>query len=106
VWRSWANLARLPGLHRRSANENICSMANRSDKPRNEAIQAALYDSAILASMAVDEFEATYLGPERSEYLRVLSVNVAGLGGTLEIEPSGVAAAFAHRRIAIRFGNR
>jgi hypothetical protein len=81
-------------------------MSNQSDRPRDEAIRAALYDAAVLAGLLVDEFHATYAGPERSEYLRILSANLAGLGGSLEIEPSGVAAAFADRRISIRFGTR
>jgi hypothetical protein len=79
-------------------------MSNQPDRPGDEAIRAALYDSAVLAGLLVDEFHATYAGPERSEYLRILSANLAGLGGSLEIEPSGVAAAFADRRISIRFG--
>jgi hypothetical protein len=81
-------------------------MGNKSDRPRDEAIRAALYDSAVLAGLLVDEFRATSAGPERSEYLRILSTNLIGLGGSLEIEPSGVAATFADRRIAIRFGTR
>jgi len=81
-------------------------MGNRSDRPRDEAIRAALYDSAVLAGLLVDEFHATYTGPERSEYLRILSANLTGLGGSLEIESSGVAASFADRRISIRFGTR
>ncbi len=101
-----ANVTGSQGLHRRSPNENICSMGNQSDRPRDEAIRAALYDSAVLAGLLVDEFHATYAGPERSDYLRVLSANLTGLGGSLEIEESGVAATFADRRISIRFGSR
>jgi hypothetical protein len=81
-------------------------MSNQADKPRDEAIKAAMYDSAVLAGLFEGEFQATYRGPERSEYLRVLSDILAGLGGSLEIGPSGVAAAFADHRIAIRFGAR
>lgn len=67
---------------------------------------AALRDAAVLAGIMADEFHATYEGPERSEYVRVLSANVADLGGYLEVGPLGVAAAFGDRRIAIRFGTR
>jgi hypothetical protein len=35
-----------------------------------------------------------------------LSVIVADLGGSLEVSPSGMAAAFDERRIAIRFRTR
>ena len=52
------------------------------------------------------EFQATYRGPERSEYVRVLAVIVAGLGGSLQISPSDAAAVFDDRRVAIRFGSR
>jgi hypothetical protein len=81
-------------------------MDNQSNRPRDEAIRAALYDSAVLAGLLVDEFHASYAGPERSEYLRILSANLTGLGGSLEVESSGVAATFTGRRISIRFGSR
>ena len=88
-------------------NENICSMSDYSaHNPRDEAIRAAHNDAAVLAGILEDEFQATYRGPERSEYVRVLSEIVAGLGGSLEISPSGMAAEFHDRRIAIRFGSR
>jgi hypothetical protein len=57
-------------------------------------------------TVAEGEFQATYRGPVRSEYVRMLSVVVAGLGGSLEISPAGTAAVFEDRRIAIRFGSR
>jgi hypothetical protein len=81
-------------------------MDNQSNRPRDEAIRAALYDSAVLAGLLVDEFHASYAGPERSEYLRILSANLTGLGGSLEVESSGVAATLTGRRISIRFGSR
>jgi hypothetical protein len=74
--------------------------------PRDEAIRAAQHDAAVLAGILEDEFQASYRGPERSEYVRVLAVIVSGLGGSLEVGASGVSAAFDDRRIAIRFGNR
>jgi hypothetical protein len=82
-------------------------MKDRSSRhPRDEAIRAALRDAAVLAGILGDEFQATYDGPERSEYVRVLAANVADLGGSLETEGSGWSAAFEDRRIAIRFGIR
>ena len=93
------------GLRRVAAHVNICSMQNRpSDNPKDAAIRAALRDAAVLAGIVADEFQATYQGPERSEYLRVLAAYVADLGGALENAQAGVTAAFADRRIAIRFG--
>jgi hypothetical protein len=44
-----------------------------------------------------------YRGPERSEYVRVLTEIVAGLGGSLEAGAIGLAATFADRQIKIRF---
>jgi hypothetical protein len=80
-------------------------MQNRpSHDPRDEAIRAALRDAAVLAGIAADEFVATYQGPERSEYVRVLAAYVADLGGALDDGPWGVVATFAGRRIAVRFG--
>jgi hypothetical protein len=79
---------------------------NSTHHARDEAIRAAHHDAAVLAGILEDEFQATYRGPERSEYVRVLAVIVAGLGGSLEISPSGAAAVFDDRRVAIRFGSR
>lgn len=73
--------------------------------PRDEAIRAAMRDAAVLVGVLEGEFQATYRGPERSEYVRVLSDIVSGLGGTLENEAVGLAATFADRRIRIRFVN-
>jgi len=92
-------------LHPDSGNVNICSMQNRPSRaPRDEAIRAALRDAAVLAGIVAGEFYPTYAGPERAEYLRVLGVHVADLGGALEEARTGVAATFGERRIAIRFG--
>jgi len=80
-------------------------MQNRpSREPRDEAIRAALRDAAVLAGIVADEFYPTYQGPERAEYLRVLGVHIADLGGALERVTGGAAATFADRRITIRFG--
>ena len=75
-------------LHREPPNENICSMKDRrSHQPRDEAIRAAMRDAGVLAGILEDEFQATYRGPERSEYVRVLTEMVTGLGGSLEAGP-------------------
>ena len=76
-----------------------------SQNPRDEAIRAAHHDAAVLAALMSDEFRATYRGPERAEYVRVLAAIVADLGGALASGASGVAVAFVDRRIAIRFGD-
>jgi hypothetical protein len=93
-------------LHRDPPNENICSMQDRRPhQPRDEAIRAAMRDAGVLAGILEGEFQATYRGPERSEYVRVLTEIVAGLGGSLEAAPIGLAAIFEDRRIKIRFAS-
>jgi hypothetical protein len=80
-------------------------MQNRpSQNPRDDAIRAALRDGAILAGIVVGEYHATYQGPERAEYLRVLAANITDLGGSLEQGPAGITAVFAGRRIMVWFG--
>ena len=74
-----------------------------SADPRDEAIRAALRDVAALAAIVAGEFYATYVGPDRAEYLRVLGDYVADLGGRLEDGPTGPLVAVDGRRIAIRF---
>jgi hypothetical protein len=71
--------------------------------PRDEAIRAAMRDAAVLAGILEGEFQATYRGPERSEYVRILTEIVAGLGGSLEAGAIDLAATFEDRRIRIRF---
>jgi hypothetical protein len=75
-----------------------------SADPRDQAIRAALRDVAALAAMVAGEFYATYVGPDRAEYLHVLGDYVADLGGRLEDGPTGPIVAVDSRRIAIRFG--
>jgi hypothetical protein len=83
-------------------NENICSMQDRpSDDPRDDAIRAALRDGAALAAMLSDEFQSTYRGSERSEYVRVLASTIEDLGGRLAQQGVLLAAEFADRRITI-----
>jgi hypothetical protein len=74
-----------------------------SSDPRDEAIRATMRDAAVLAGILEGEFQATYRGPERTEYVRVLTEIVAGLGGSLEVGTIDLAATFADRRIRIRF---
>ncbi len=74
-----------------------------SHQPRDEAIRAAMRDAAVLAGILEDEFQATYRGPERQEYVRVLTEIVADLGGSLEAGAIGLAATFSDRQIRIRF---
>jgi hypothetical protein len=62
-----------------------------------------MHDAGVLAGILEDEFHATYRGPERSEYVRVLTEIVSGLGGSLEAGPLGLAVTFPDRQIAIRF---
>jgi hypothetical protein len=85
--------------------ENICSMRNEpSSDPRDQAIRAALRDVAALTAIVAGEFYATYAGPERAAYVRILGAYVADLGGRLDDGPAGLGAAFEGRQIAIRFG--
>jgi hypothetical protein len=60
-------------------------------------------DAGVLAGILEDEFQATYRGPERSEYVRVLTEIVTGLGGSLEAGTMELDATFDDRRIRIRF---
>jgi hypothetical protein len=61
---------------------------------------------AFLAGILEGEFQATYRGPEWSEYVRVLTEIVTGLGGSVDAGAIDLAATFEGRRIAIRFGTR
>jgi hypothetical protein len=80
-------------------------MQNRpSQDPRDIVRRAAMNDAASLAGMLVDEFEATYQGPDRTAYLAALASWVADLGGEVEDDAGRAAVRFAGRRIAIRFG--
>ena len=60
-------------------------------------------DAAVLAGILEGEFQATYRGPEQSEYVRVLTEIVTDLGGSLEAGAVGLAATFADRQIKISF---
>ena len=77
----------------------------RSINQRDEAIRAAMRDAGVLARILEGEFQATYRGPERSEYVRVLTEIVDALGGSLAAGPIDLAATFDDRRIRIRFAS-
>jgi len=86
-------------------HENICSMQDiPSADPRDQVIRAALRDVAALAAIVAGEFDATYVGPDRAGYLRVLSDYLADLGGQIEQGPTGPVVAVDGRRIALQFG--
>jgi hypothetical protein len=76
-----------------------------SGNPRDEAIRAAMRDAGVLAGILEGEFQATYRGPERSEYVRVLTEIVTGLGGSVDAGAIDLAATFEDRRIKIHFAN-
>jgi hypothetical protein len=75
-----------------------------STDSRDQVIRAALRDVAALAAMVAGEFETTYVGPDRADYLHVLGDYLADLGGRLEEGPSGPVVAVDGRRIVIWFG--
>ncbi len=75
-----------------------------SADPRDQVIRAALRDVAALAAIVAGEFDATYVGPDRAEYLHVLGDYLADLGGRIEQGPTGPVVAVAGRRIALQFG--
>jgi len=75
-----------------------------SADPRDQVIRAALRDVAALAAIVAGEFDATYVGPDRAGYLRVLGDYLADLGGRVEQRATGPVVAVDGRRIAIRFG--
>jgi hypothetical protein len=58
----------------------------------------------MLAGMLVDEFKATYDGPDRIAYLKALGSGICDLGGVVEEGSGGAVVRFEGRRIAIRFG--
>ena len=74
-----------------------------SQHPRDVAVRAALRDAALLASFVENRLQASYRGPERAEYVRVLSGFVVDLGGTLEERPGELVATIGARRIAVAF---
>ena len=98
----WSSALGPPGV---VGYENICSMQNTpSADPRDQVIRAALRDVAALAAIVAGEFHATYVGPDRAEYVRVLGDYVADLGGQIELGPTGPVVAVDGRRIALQFG--
>jgi hypothetical protein len=96
-------------MGRRSARAyaNICSMPPVADRPsqhpRDVAVRAALRDAALLASFVENRLQASYRGPERAEYVRVLTGFVSDLGGSIEEGPSELVATIGERRISVAF---
>ncbi len=75
-----------------------------SNDPRDLAVKAAMRDAVTLGSILEGEFCSTYVGPDKAEYLAVLRSWLADLGVVIEDGEGGPVAAFADRRITIRFG--
>ena len=75
-----------------------------SADPRDQVIRAALRDVSALAAIVAGEFHASYAGPDRAGYLRVLGDYLADLGGRIEQAPTGPEVVVDGQRIAIRFG--
>jgi hypothetical protein len=98
----WSSALGPPGV---VGYENICSMQNTpSADPRDQVIRAALRDVAALAAIVAGEFHASYAGPDRAGYLRVLGDYLADLAGRIEQGPTGPVVAVDGRRIALQFG--
>jgi hypothetical protein len=78
-------------------------LSSPSQEPRDQALQAALRDAALLAGLVHGEFHASYSGSRRDVYLTTLGSYLADLGGRLEDDSGRYLATFDDRRIAIRF---
>jgi hypothetical protein len=90
-----------------ASNENICSVRNQPSKdPRDLLVKAAMRDAVMLGSILEGEFRSTYDGPHKAAYLAALRSWLADLGVAIEDGEAGAVAAFADRRIVIRFGRR
>ena len=57
-----------------------------------------------MGSILEGEFRSTYEGPDKSAYLAALRSWLGDFGVVIEEGEAGPVAAFADRRIAIRFG--
>ena len=68
-----------------------------SNDPRDLLVKAAMRDAVTLGSILEGEFRPTYEGADKAAYL-------ADLGVVIEEGEAGPVAAFADRRIVIRFG--
>ena len=61
-------------------------------------------DAVSLGSILEGEFRSTYEGANRTAYLAALGSWLGDLGVVIEESATGPIAAFADRRIVIRFG--
>jgi hypothetical protein len=61
-------------------------------------------DAVTLSSILEGEFHSTYDGPNKAAYLAALRSWLDDLGVVIEEGEAGSVAAFADRRIVIRFG--
>jgi hypothetical protein len=72
--------------------------------PRDLIVKAAMRDAVTLGSILEGEFRSTYEGSDKPAYLAALRSWLGDLGVEIEEGEAGPVAAFADRRIAIRFG--
>jgi hypothetical protein len=75
-----------------------------SNDPRDLLVKAAMCDAVTLGSILEGEFRSTYDGPNKGAYLAALRSWLGDFGVVIEEGEGGPVAAFADRRIAIRFG--
>jgi hypothetical protein len=75
-----------------------------STDPRDLVVKAAMRDAVTLGSILEGEFRSSYDGPHKAAYLAALRSWLGDLGVVIEEGKGGPVAAFADRRIAIRFG--
>lgn len=71
--------------------------------PRDLLVKAAMRDAVTLGSILEGEFRSSYDGPNKVDYLAALGSWLGDLGVVIEEGEGGPVAAFADRRIAIRF---
>ena len=74
-----------------------------SSDPRDLVVKAAMRDAVTLGSILEGEFRSTYAGPDQAAYLSALRSWLVDLGVRIEEGEAGPVAAFADRRITIRF---
>jgi hypothetical protein len=75
-----------------------------SNDPRDLLVKAAMRDAVTLGSVLEGEFRSTYEGSNKAAYLAAPRSWLADFGVVIEEGEGGPVAAFADRRIAIRFG--
>jgi hypothetical protein len=75
-----------------------------STDPRDLVVKAAMRDAVTLGSILEGEFRSSYDGPNKAAYLAALRSWLGDLGVVIEEGEGGPVAAFADRRIVIRFG--